>query len=976
MKVRFLAALLSLLSLPALAQNTVLQGGTWTPGHTPMYSGSGLSTPIIQDSGTAGGGASGVGLSEVLQTSRATSSVTTAPYANSGNGPLNTHNCFYDAPITSSSGYHYLCLDANAQGGGLIAYGAGGGAITLPLQFIINGTYWTPGSSSGSGGSGGGLGSINASLLTGTVPSMVSVSPISLTAGSLPSGVTVSTSNLSGSVFTTETALISSFHPITAPSSLQTTGYATDGDLGAALFVNVSSAASYCGFSITLYGGATAYYALTGDTIRPEMCGPTSHTGLDSTSATNNTSSIQAAINYFQSQNNGMSSGKVLLSQFAINSTISLSGSVTLEGTGWGSTLATGSPQSVLTWVGSAGVDMIQVINNWGASIKKIRFAGSTTNPPYAAIDFSTSATGAGDVIFNTVEDVWVGSMYSSDQGGQFYSALTGIYGSGTSATYSFSGATVLPVGSQMIIMGAVPTGYNGQCTITASSAGSATCANTTTGSMTQTGTLYGQGQFNHGIAFTGTINGDSHILKNITIIGTNGEAIYDSNPNASNIDITRLNIYTALACIYTKASMQIYSMFCSGTPDYSFKLGISARINVFDFYSESSAALLQLEGASTAFTMHNSRFQIMNGFVRTDGKIVDVNGQSSWNIDFDNSGVQYNLGTDPSTITLNLSNYPSITTGRFRCVGCANLWPSNFNFGNMVWTNDSRNIEYSPLAAGGQDVVPKQVMLGNWNTANGASDSAWQTWRNDFAGKFNVFGGPFYVRQLQAPVNVAATASLGSGSTTYGYRITALTYDGETLPSTEVTVTNASSLNSATATNKLTWNPEIGAYAYKIYGRTSGAEQLLATVTWDSLHGAYGVRSTAPYSWTDDGSLTPSGSLPTLNTTGNAEIDGTLRIAPSNPTLSSCGTSPSITTDSSSNGGQFTIGGGTIYGCTITFAHPFSTNAKCVISAANTNASSVSGVVYVSASSKTAFTVSTSLSAGNAAFNYICNGY
>jgi hypothetical protein len=132
------------LATASSAQNVPLQGGPWTAGHSPMYSVSGGSQPVIQDSGPAGGGAIGAGLLELLQVSQAANGVTTAPYANSGSGPLSTHACFYDAPITNQTGYHYLCLDANAQGGGLVAYGAGGGAAAVPLKFNINGTVWNP----------------------------------------------------------------------------------------------------------------------------------------------------------------------------------------------------------------------------------------------------------------------------------------------------------------------------------------------------------------------------------------------------------------------------------------------------------------------------------------------------------------------------------------------------------------------------------------------------------------------------------------------------------------------------------------------------------------------------------------------------------------------------------------------------------------------------------------------------------------
>lgn len=130
------AALLLASSAAALAQGAVLQGGPTTPGHAPMYVGQGSSQAVVQDSGPASGGAVGLGLSELLLAKRGTGA---APYANGGTGPLGTSACMYDGPTNAAAGYHYLCMDPNAQGGGLIAYGAGGAASALPLQFLVNG---------------------------------------------------------------------------------------------------------------------------------------------------------------------------------------------------------------------------------------------------------------------------------------------------------------------------------------------------------------------------------------------------------------------------------------------------------------------------------------------------------------------------------------------------------------------------------------------------------------------------------------------------------------------------------------------------------------------------------------------------------------------------------------------------------------------------------------------------------------------
>jgi hypothetical protein len=131
---RFAAALLLIPSL-ALAQGSILQAGPPTGGHAPMYTPFGGLQAVIQDSGPASGGQAGLGLSELLQVAR-------SPNASSGTGPMGTHECMYDAPVASGS-YHFLCFDPNAQGGGLIDYGAAGTATPLPLQFMVNGAVGT-----------------------------------------------------------------------------------------------------------------------------------------------------------------------------------------------------------------------------------------------------------------------------------------------------------------------------------------------------------------------------------------------------------------------------------------------------------------------------------------------------------------------------------------------------------------------------------------------------------------------------------------------------------------------------------------------------------------------------------------------------------------------------------------------------------------------------------------------------------------
>jgi hypothetical protein len=68
-------------------------------------------------------------------------------------------------------------------------------------------------------------------------------------------------------------------------------------------------------------------------------------------------------------------------------------------------------------------------------------------------------------------------------------SATTGASGDGTTATITFAGGATIPVGHAVNIAGMTPSGYNGTWKVTASSAGSVSFLNATTGAQTVAGT-------------------------------------------------------------------------------------------------------------------------------------------------------------------------------------------------------------------------------------------------------------------------------------------------------------------------------------------------------------------------------------------------------------------------------------------------------------------------------------------------------
>lgn len=114
-------------------------------------------------------------------------------------------------------------------------------------------------------------------------------------------------------------------------------------------------------------------------------------------------------------------------------------------------------------------------------------------------------------------------------------------------------------------------------------------------------------------------------------------------------------------------------------------------------------------------------------------------------------------------------------------------------------------------------------------------------------------------VTALATPVNAAfATASTGGTLVpgTYYYRVAAIDAVGTTLASTETSQVVPAGTNTNTVT--VNWAVLNGATGYKVYGRTTGAELLMATIA-----------SGSTLTWVDNGSVTPAGALPASNTTG-----------------------------------------------------------------------------------------------------------
>jgi Pectate lyase superfamily protein len=97
--------------------------------------------------------------------------------------------------------------------------------------------------------------------------------------------------------------------------------------------------------------------------------------------------------------------------------------------------------------------------------------------------------------------------------------------------------------------------------------------------------------------------------------------------------------------------------------------------------------------------------------------------------------------------------------------------------------------------------------------------------------------GGNLSANSAPAPTGLAVTATGTTGSTTYSYYVAATTANGDTLPSSTVTITNGNATLSSTNYNNLSWNVSPMATGYKVIRTAGGGSTgILTTLTDPSL--------------------------------------------------------------------------------------------------------------------------------------------
>src|SRR5215469_14500378 len=111
-----------ILAIPVFGQNQgqIVPSGRFTVGHAIRCQNAGC-TVAVDAGGAAGSAQNGQGY------------MTELGITNTG-----TPFCINDALTNSPSGYHQICLGANALGGGLLSYNAYAGASALGLNINVN----------------------------------------------------------------------------------------------------------------------------------------------------------------------------------------------------------------------------------------------------------------------------------------------------------------------------------------------------------------------------------------------------------------------------------------------------------------------------------------------------------------------------------------------------------------------------------------------------------------------------------------------------------------------------------------------------------------------------------------------------------------------------------------------------------------------------------------------------------------------
>jgi hypothetical protein len=374
------------------------------------------------------------------------------------------------------------------------------------------------------------------------------------------------------------------------------------------------------------------------------------------------------------------------------------------------------------------------------------------------------------------------------------------------------------------------------------------------------------------GILLSGTVNGDGNQFSQLGIAGCDiGIHIENNNATTTHIDVA--TITDCSTAIKTKTDI-VVDCWQNGNNDIDLEFDYAGVfVDVRLFQSEAAGRMCKFNGfADCSLLVRSGSF----GNDATTFTPAD-SGNDRWMIDAGDVAGAFTIhlenfvvvvqGSSPKNHVIRAGSTGSSSAPLLRLIDVRGIETGNLLLG-LAGSGDKNKGPYVEILKRRTTGVSAHEYTRNFIDANRIEDRNIRELCTDFPGMVNIYGGPLKVKKLFMPTSVSVTPT-GSGATTYSYRVSALTYDGETEATAAVTAVNNASL-SGSVYNTVAWVQSQGAHAYRIYGRSSGTEALMKTLTLSDLAGDFSYR--------DTGADSPSGAV-SANTTGNAFVQESLVI-------------------------------------------------------------------------------------------------
>jgi hypothetical protein len=503
--------------------------------------------------------------------------------------------------------------------------------------------------------------------------------------------------------------------------------------------------------------------------------------------------------------------GKVYLMEgtYVIDGTISIPSNVVLEGAG---------PATVLKYKDSASTSLKAISNadttngNNNIELKNFTVDGNLANNPTSG-QATVSFTKVGTTTSN-VGAVITGLILTNHRG----DAITI---NSTSNNISISSSVFINVLGNNIDTSAANTLITGN-----------TFNNSNTSSQN---TIFLSGTASN---FTGnTVAGNSGGNAALTISGNN------NNVNSNTFNIT------------------------AGSAPIIFSNGNYANVSNNDIVSAGTGPAIKPRDAGTKWNISGNTIRMTASNANAIGIFVSghnsdvITGNSITTAGADAIQLQTNSVWTPTDVTIT-NNQLSFASGKY-----------GINIINGINTYLSSNKFLSsgtPINDAGLSTVYVNQLDANGNLIN-RNNGGFTVGKSSASASLDIQGSVLIGGLPTPSTPTLFVGGITPGTTTYGYKVTALDGTGETLASVEATISTGNAVLDTTNYIRVFLPSVGGAIQYKVYRTTSGG-----TPSSTGLIGTVNANTIV----LDDKGLAASGSIPVANTTGNVQLSTTLQVS------------------------------------------------------------------------------------------------